>query len=125
MNQTNINDIIMNNNFNTTTPNFNINTISHLEGSNNEDHVSILCCSPYRKKKIVESPSHHKIKINLANKFIKNNNDNNEIINISYISKQSKKSLSSNMCFSQSTFNFKKKENGHTIPADENPVRKF
>ena len=124
MNQNTTNDIITTNNFITTTPNFNINTISLLEGSNNEDHVSILCCSPYRKKKIVESQSHHKIKINLANKFVKNSNDNNEITNISYISRQSKKSLSNNICFSQSTFNFKKKENGYTIPVDENPVRK-
>ena len=124
MNQTNINDLTTINNFISNTPNFNNNTISHLEESINKDQVSLLYCSPYIKKKIVESPSQHKIKINLANKFMKNINDNNEINNISYISKQSKKSLSSNICFSQSTFNFKKKENGNTIPIDENPVRK-
>ena len=124
MNQTNINDLMPNNNFISTTPNFNNNTINHLDGSINKDQVSLLCCSPYRKKKILESPSHHKIKINLANKFIKNNNDNNEFTNISYISRQSKKSFNSNTFFSQSTFNFKKKENGNTILVDENPLRK-
>jgi hypothetical protein len=124
MNQTNINDLTTINNFISNTPNFNNNTISHLEESINKEQVSLLYCSPYIKKKIVESPSQHKIKINLANKFMKNINDNNEINNISYISKQSKKSLSSNICFSQSTFNFKKKENGNTVPIDENPVRK-
>jgi hypothetical protein len=124
MNQTNINDIMTTNNFIASTPNFNNNTISHLEESNNKDQASLLYCSPYRKKKIVESPSQHRIKINLANKFAKNNNDNNELTNISYIARQSKKSLSSNICFSQSTFSFKKKENGSTIPVNENPVRK-
>lgn len=124
INQTNINDLTTINNFISTTPNFNNNTISHLDGSINNEQVSILCCSPYRRKKIVESPNQHKIKINLANKFAKNNNDNNELTNISDISRQSKKSLSSNICFSQSAFNFKKKEKVSTIPIEENPVRK-
>lgn len=124
VNQTNINDLLPTNNFISFTPNFNNNTINYFEGSNNKDQVSLICCSPYRKKKIAESPSHHKIKINLANKFVKNNNDNNEITNISNISRHSKKSFNSNTCFSQSTFNFKKKENVYTIPVDENPIRK-
>ena len=95
---------------------------SHLKRKNNK--ISIICCSPYVKKKIIETPKDNKIKINLANKFMRNNLETNDQTTISNLSRQSKKSFHNNLCLTQTTFNAKKKENIYTIPNEENPVRK-
>ena len=125
------NSILSNKNINTETNTNNINNNNcinqsdktHLKRKNNK--ISIICCSPYIKKKIIESPNKdNKIKINLANKFIKNNLETNDLTTISNLSRQSKKSFYNNLCLTQTTFNAKKKESIYTIPNEENPVRK-
>ena len=95
---------------------------SHLKRKSNK--ISIICCSPYIKKKIIETPKDNKIRINLANKFMKNNFETNDLTTISNLSRQSKKSIHNNLCLTQITFNAKKKESIYTIPNEENPVRK-
>ena len=65
-----------------------------------------------------------KIKINLANKFPKNNDYNDNYTTLSNLRRHSKNSLYNNLCLTQSTFNYKKAENTYTIPVEENPVRK-
>ncbi len=106
------------NNDNSTNPSMK----SHLKRKNNK--ISIICCSPYIKKKIIETPKDNKIKINLANKFMRNNLETNDLTTISNLSRQSKKSFHNNLCLTQTTFNAKKKESIYTIPNEENPVRK-
>ena len=76
--------------------------------------------SPYRKKKIIESPKENRIKINLADKYARNNIENNDYATISNINKLSK----NNFSLTQSTFNLKKKESDNIITIEENPVRK-
>lgn len=106
------------NNNNSTNPSMK----SHLNRKKNK--ISIICCSPYIKKKIIETPKDNKIKINLANKFMRNNLETNDLTTISNLSRQSKKSFHNNLCLTQTTFNAKKKESIYTIPNEENPVRK-
>ena len=79
--------------------------------------------TPYCQKVIFESPKNNKIKINLADKFTKNN-DNTEFATLSNLRRNSKKSIYNNLCLTQSTFNLKKNENTFTIPVEENPFRK-
>ena len=110
-NKINSNDI-KNNKDNSKKPKLS-NTISNF------DKLNILY-SPYQRKKIIESPKDNKIKIKLADKYVKNNIENNDYATISNISRQSKINFSQ----TQSTFNFRKKENANTISVEENPVRK-
>jgi hypothetical protein len=114
-------NIESNNNINNNN-NINPSMKSHLKRKNNK--ISIICCSPYIKKKIIETPKDNKIKINLANRFMRNNFETNDLTTISNLSRQSKKSFHNNLCLTQTNFNAKKKENIYTIPNEENPVRK-
>ncbi len=89
----------------------------------NTEKTEILNKSPSQKENNIESPKNERIKINLAEKFTKNN-DNNEYTTLSNISNQSKKTFHTNLCLTHSTFNFHKKNNTYTLPVEENPVRK-
>ena len=84
---------------------------------------SKFVCTSYSKKNIFDSSKNNKIKINLADKFSKNN-ENNEFATLSNLRRNSKKSIYNNLYLTQSTFNFKKNENIYTIPVEENPFRK-
>ena len=71
----------------------------------------------------MESQKNNRIKINLAEKFLKNN-ENSEFATLSNISRHSKKSINNMLCLTQYNFNNKNKENINTLPVEENPVRK-
>ena len=94
-----------------------------LKRSHTEKYKLLCLSSPYHKKKILESQKNNRIKINLAEKFLKNN-ENSEFATLSNISRHSKKSINNMLCLTQYNFNNKNKENINTLPVEENPVRK-
>ena len=109
------------NNINNNSPKKKIKTNKdHLKRSNTEKIPMLLI--PYTDNTI-ESSKNGKIKINLADKFLKNN-ENNDFATLSNLSRQSKKSIHNNLCLTQTTYNNNKKENTYTISVEENPFRK-
>ena len=123
INKLNLNDMIIN------TQSKNFNRRNELLKRNNTEKSDILYVSPYQKKKNLESSQNNnngKIKINLNDKFVKNNNnENNEFATLSNISRHhSKNTLQNNQCLAQTIANFHKKQNIYTLSVEENPVRK-
>ena len=113
----------INNNFKSSILNFKKKP-EQLKRSKTENFGKLYSSSNYCKTKMLESSNNNRIKINLAEKFLKNN-ENSEFATLSNISRHSKKSLNKNIfCLIQSTFNNKKQENTFTLPLEENPVRK-
>lgn len=122
-NKLNLNDILINNNLNSLNTKRTVNSKEIKRKNNKKKDLQIK--TPKSIKTVIESPKYDKIRINLANRFLKNNNnENNEFATLSTLSHQSKKSIYNNLCLTQSTYNPKKMSNAYTIPADENPVRK-
>ena len=117
-NKLKLNDIIINNNISSKRKNRNKQDL--LKRSKTERNGNDI---PYCKKGTFESSRNHKIKINLADKFTRNN-ENTDFATLSNLRRNSKKSIYNNLCLTQSTFNYKKNENTFTIPVEENPFRK-
>ena len=120
-NKLKLNEMLINNNNSSKRQNRNI--LETLKRSKTEKNGKFVC-TPYSKKNIFDSSKNNKIKINLADKFSKNNENNNEFATLSNLRRNSKKSIYNNLYLIQSTFNFKKNENIYTIPVEENPFRK-
>ena len=100
-----------------------IKTNKELLKRSNTEKIPMLF-TQYTDNTITESSKNEKIKINLADKFLKNN-EYNDFATLSNLSRQSKKSIQNNLCLTQSTYNNNsKKENTYTIPVEENPFRK-
>ena len=116
-NKLNLNGTYINNNYNSGKKKLTSGR-NHPKRTSNSKKQNLVG-SPYCRK----NNDSEKIKIKLANKFLRNN-DNNDYTTLSNLSRQSKKSIHNNLCLTQSTFNYKKTENICTIPVEENPVRK-
>ena len=120
INKLNLNNIVIN----THTTNYNYEKPPSKR--NITEKNDIINLSPYQNKKnrdSIDSSRKEIIKINLAEKFAKNN-ENIEYATLSNISDQPKKAFQTNLCLNKSSFNFHTKKNIFTLPVEENPVRK-
>ena len=120
-NKLNLKNIVINKNYNLA-KNKTKNNKDHLKRSNTE---KIPVSTNGGDNTISELSNNERIKINLADKFLKNN-ENNDFATLSNLSRQSKKSVNNNLCLTQTTFNYNKKDNSntYTIQVEENPFRK-